>query len=504
MSQPPTTPPPTPRSALDPFNCACDAPHSNNSDAVDQSGHCYALSLLCPVAAGLPTDSSRAAVDSGQAAEEPTDSPVTVYRLPHELLLRVFLELEHGTVLAIVPLVCSWWRAVSRDIPAIVLDLTLLPRAAGFRRASNDQRAEMITGVVRRFPRAEIVLNASGYADLSDTFVAAVAAQCPRLSGVMLRECTALTVAAVDALATHCPRMTAVDLGYCVVTDAAIVALLTRLPRLKRLNAERVADITNPDIATAVEHRHTIRSPRINAGGAAGILRGVAEESDVPPLPPPPPPRGLPLTAINLSKCELLSNQFVLALAQHCTRLTSVTLDWCTTLLDASIITLTEQCSQLTEISLRGNQLLTDDCVEALARNCPNLAAVLIGWIWMLTDKSVLTLAAKCSRLTTVDLSGCASITDVGIVALAQTSPHLAIVSINWCGGVTDVGVVALAENCPLLQSLSLTNCHSLTDTSSTALAKHCPLLTAEKVAGLGFRGVSADTMRNPIRPLWV
>jgi hypothetical protein len=73
----------------------------------------------------------------------------------------------------------------------------------------------------------------SGYDQLEDAGIQALAEKCLNLTHVNFSECPLLTGTGIQALAKNCLRLAHLDLACCKFTDASIKFLAKKCPRIK-------------------------------------------------------------------------------------------------------------------------------------------------------------------------------------------------------------------------------------------------------------------------------
>lgn len=67
-------------------------------------------------------------------------------------------------------------------------------------------------------------------------------------------------------------------------------------------------------------------------------------------------------------------------------------------------------------------QLITDEAVHKLAEHCHGLHYLCLSGCTLLTDASLIILAQQCHMLSTLEVAGCSQFTDAGFQALARVS----------------------------------------------------------------------------------
>jgi F-box/leucine-rich repeat protein 2/20 len=159
------------------------------------------------------------------------------------------------------------------------------------------------------------------------------------------------------------------------------------------------------------------------------------------------------LTELDCSYCGWVAHTLAVC-AQHCPLLESVSLQGCNNVTNNDVRTLVAACgSRLCRLDLTDCQRLGDEAVLAVAEHCPRLLEIKCPF--NVSDAAVVALAGCCQQLTSVFLS-LSTVRDPGVTALAAHCPKLTCIVLHGCCDVTMQGVHALAENCRLLSRLQL------------------------------------------------
>lgn len=216
------------------------------------------------------------------------------------------------------------------------------------------------------------------------------------------------------------------------------------------------------------------------------------------------------LTSLDVSECELLSEDSCIAIGSYCPNL--ITLK---TPKDLNIAFVLESCkalrtitgqyepnyhfhSSLTDIDLTFEDDI-DDAVLAVAEACPSLAAfvtecddlidssvvklvekchclfVLKLFCNGLTDLTALAIASNCKNLQCLCLPS-ESLTDVGVIAVVQQNKNLKEIDIR-ASLITDQSLTAISDNCKLLTILNLGQCSDITKIGLFKVVNSCKLL---------------------------
>src|SRR3989344_136614 len=223
-------------------------------------------------------------------------------------------------------------------------------------------------------------LDLSADNSVTDNGLHALAQHCTQLEWINVSGCDRITRDGVEMLAQQCPRL---------------VVLIARLYRQNR------------QVPAVVLH----------------VLRGSTECST--------------MERVAAGDAVWLGNKFCAALAQHRTRLQHIDLSRC--------------------------DMVTDTGVQAIAQRCARLQCIALSCC-SVTDAGVQALSQGCIQLQHIDLTNCRQVTDAGILALARHCPWLPHIDLANCQHVTDAGVQAPAQYCAQLQHIGLSGCNHATD----------------------------------------
>ena len=233
--------------------------------------------------------------------------------------------------------------------------------------------------------------------------------------------------------------------------------------------------------------------------------------------------------------CEQLTDQSVIALAQHCSRLKKLTFCWCN-LTYYFLIVLSERGLPLEELLVLPNRIPipfvenTAQCAHALSRIaflntrlyqtvndccallqymtglrklhldnsedhllvphlllllqgqcCAGLESLSIGSDCSITPQQFCGLVAMCSQLHALHISKPTCTSDAVLLKMACSYPHLQKVTLDSNSEVTEEGVLALAVHCRQLREIHIPYT-TLTEETVRQLAQHCRRLTELRV----------------------
>ena len=151
--------------------------------------------------------------------------------------------------------------------------------------------------------------------------------------------------------------------------------------------------------------------------------------------------------AIDLARCDQMTDAGVIALAAVCGNLRSIDLAGCDKVTDAGVVALGAGCGELQHINLAGCGQVTDAGVIALGAGCGELLSINLAGCIRVTDAGVTALGAGCRELQSIDLTCCSKVTDAGVIALSERG-QLQSINLRYCCRVTLEGVIALGAGC--------------------------------------------------------
>lgn len=157
------------------------------------------------------------------------------------------------------------------------------------------------------------------------------------------------------------------------------------------------------------------------------------------------------------------------------------------------------------EINVSWCDLITENGVEALTRGCNKLKRFSSKGCKQVNNNAVICLASYCKSLEVLNLHSCdvSVVCSAGLFAMFAFSISIAITKIwhvfNFVSHfqtITDLSIQKIAETCLHLQKLCVSKCAELTDHTLISLAQHNPYLNTIEVAGchqftdLGFQAL--------------
>lgn len=159
---------------------------------------------------------------------------------------------------------------------------------------------------------------------------------------------------------------------------------------------------------------------------------------------------------------------------------------------DESVVPVAEHCTRLRTLGLRRCAGVGDRGVTAVADSCHQLEALFLCGTGV-TDTALYALAdSRLTRLTRLYLSECA-VGDAGVMALVKARPGLVEdLDLQGCaggsGGISTEGIFSVAYNCPGLRSLDYSDCDGVDSSRARRVVKEqCPVVELEDDEGDDF-----------------
>ena len=222
------------------------------------------------------------------------------------------------------------------------------------------------------------------------------------------------------------------------------------------------------------------------------------------------------LEELSLDCCQQLTDQSVIALAQHCSRLKKLKLSWCK-LTVASLIALSERGLPLQELDIPRIPIpsaeIAAQCVHALSRirdlyTIGYVSAENIHYAlqYMTGLRQLCLYSAEDHLLVPHLLQGqfCAGLESLIIMPLSNITPQQLCELVAGCSNLlkllirkytcnSDTVLVELARSCPHLQEITMSSSSEVTEECVLALAVHCRQL---REIHIPFTIVNEETVR--------
>jgi hypothetical protein len=153
------------------------------------------------------------------------------------------------------------------------------------------------------------------------------------------------------------------------------------------------------------------------------------------------------------SCCEWLTDVTLAVCAQHCPRVQHIELLCCPRITNNAVRVLVSSLVNLRSVDLSGCSQLTDDTMLAIAEHCPALERILCAI--NVSDAAVVKLAEGCAELSYVYLFG-TQVGDAGLTALAAHCSKLQALFLFRCPCVTAQAVQRVMAGCSRLEKMGL------------------------------------------------
>ena len=198
---------------------------------------------------------------------------------------------------------------------------------------------------------------------------------------------------------------------------------------------------------------------------------------------------GMHLEELNISHCQRITDQGLVAAAAQFPGLRSLDCSRCYQLVEEGMLALSEKCKKLERLFVMGCRGLTRHAISSVLARCPLLVHVEVPGIRVIAsdmfalenrclrnlrglnvsnckgfdDRALLNLAGL-EALETLNLHANPGITDLGLGAIASFK-HLGRLCLARCSKITDNGLIKIATNCRRIRRLELDFCVLISDT---------------------------------------
>jgi F-box/leucine-rich repeat protein 2/20 len=193
---------------------------------------------------------------------------------------------------------------------------------------------------------------------------------------------------------------------------------------------------------------------------------------------------------LNISNCNGIQGQGLIAVAECCKQLRKVDFSANTTLERFAISKIFYECHRLEEVTVNHARQVGDDEIRALAQNSHGVTTFIARESHFISDQALLALSQFCPDLDTVDVSrenGQFRITDVCLLAMGERSKALRVLNLNGCDQVSDVGIQWLANGCRSLEELHMSGCSRVSDAGLRFMGECCRNLKLLDLTGAQY-----------------
>lgn len=168
-----------------------------------------------------------------------------------------------------------------------------------------------------------------------------------------------------------------------------------------------------------------------------------------------------------------MTDDAVLAFAEHCPNILEIDLHQCRLIQNEPVTALLAQGRSLRELRLASCELVDDGAFLSLPKNrtYEHLRILDLTSCARLTDRAVEKIIDAAPRLRNLVLAKCRNITDASVFAISRLGKNLHYVHLGHCGHITDEAVKRLVHCCNRIRYIDLGCCIHLTDDSVTKLA---------------------------------
>jgi hypothetical protein len=315
-------------------------------------------------------------------------------------------------------------------------------------------------------------LNLAGCEEVTDAGLWAVGRDALSLRRLGLAKLPHITHVGLRSISLRCRQIEWLDLSGCVgVDDLGLRVIASGLWGLSTFHVRDCAGFTDAglcDVAKCCRKLKDVdvsRCPRITdkslrflatyCGENGGLVRFAAVASRqcgddgfraIAAASPG-------LTALNLSRCDLLTGSTVAAVVEHCTGLDTLALDGCKRLSSAHLEHIVRRLPHLTQLFVSECPLVKLPAYSVLAHHGSSLVRLRAGGCEHTEDSHVRALteqpAGRLTSLRDLDLSGSRCLTGQSLVMLVSTYSRLTSIRLNRCKGIQREFVQQLADEMP-------------------------------------------------------
>mmetsp|Transcript_33963 Transcript_33963/g.60658 ORF Transcript_33963/g.60658 Transcript_33963/m.60658 type:complete len:531 (-) Transcript_33963:68-1660(-) len=275
----------------------------------------------------------------------------------------------------------------------------------------------------------------------------AVAKGGAHLTALLLSGCKQLDSSAVEAVVQLCPQLSELDLSHSINVPETAIIRLTALTAMVKLNLNLCSFVTDAALqalASAMPRLCSLSLAWCDGFGDSGVAAL----------------RALPrLASLNLTGCMGVGATGLKALAAL-PALNTLRLSHCKAV-DAEGLVAVGEMLALRELSIAGLSGVSASELAALV-GLPHLVELELGSCKGVDD-SALAVISGLSSLQALALPRCPAITDVGLRALAPLS-HLRRLDLRKCRRFTDAGLLSLFSAIPAIQVIQARECFQLRD----------------------------------------
>jgi hypothetical protein len=163
------------------------------------------------------------------------------------------------------------------------------------------------------------------------------------------------------------------------------------------------------------------------------------------------------LHTLVLMQSRGVDSSALLALATHCTSLTQLKINRCNTA-DAGLVAIVSKCEGLEFLDLSWCNNLHDESILAVAAHCKHLQTLKLGNSWI-SAKAFQTLVCSCIKMRKFSLRFCKLVTDECVALIAFNCPDLEDLCLTENSLVTDASLLSLAQHSRCLRQVHFGNC---------------------------------------------
>eukprot|EP00794_Sanderia_malayensis_P007856 gene7856-8706_t len=327
---------------------------------------------------------------------------------------------------------------------------------------------------------------AKGYPLFTTDDFLAVTRESRSLRALNLSNCAKwLCDKALVTVLTRNPRLTKLDLSRCdngKLSGFSLVVLAYYCPKIEIIVLDGDSWVSSPAIEEIGQKCRRIRTLNINHCDSVNdkSLSILLENN-------------LGIKELSIRYCRRINVKSMSRLEQ-CTELRSLDISRCIVHAPDSVRpTFVTGCKQLMHLDLTHTHL-SSGALKQIGCSISELRSISLAGLLAIDDDSFTAIVENNRNLLCVNASLCQSIGEKSIIALSRSCRDLRELDISRCANVTSYAVEVLGENCRNLRKLNFEVCEWLRDEAIAKIAAHNTQVTHINLAycsNLGYEGVA-------------
>lgn len=408
-------------------------------------------------------------------ASAETRTPVSIFDLPTEILMRILSYLTPVQRVRVSRVCKSWydmcfdgqlWTTLDttdyyRQIPSAALT-KIIVSAGPFVKDLNLRGCVQLREKWRR-SLTEACTNLEYFSlegcRIGETPIHFFLASNSNLVHVNLTGLAGTTNSTLQLLGMHCPKLEELNISWCHNVDTrGLKSVVEGCPRLRDLRAGEVRGFDCLKFMDMLFQRNTLERlilmncHTLTDESLMVLMHGNNPKLDVLTDRPIVPPRRL--KHLDLTHCRGITDAGVMSMVHRLPDLEGLQLAKCHHLTDWSVSALLPTCPVLTHLDLEDNELLTNNTLTALASApcAEHLRHLTVSSCTLITDRGVCSVLKSCRKLSSLHLDNVTDLTDV-VLAEAVSLVRSRNLAASQTGrtGLPYIGLRLEAYDCPAI-----------------------------------------------------